>query len=825
MKKRFLLLLPILLVLAAAGGLILFRLELINHGAPKLLVRAGLDQVRLHVSVLAADRMVMDRLTTELPGRLGRADLRTIRVTWDPGELIRKKRIRTLSIDRLHLNLRPTDDGSGTAGLPDLVAIRRQIKEVAARLPLERLVVRDLTVTGPHLAHLPAHLNLSAERKKDGRLYIRIEEGRSRAVLSAHLGGGDQRPWTIRVSRPDNDHDILALALDPALNLEIQADLARTGRLVNLLGLPWPGLSGTVRLRLSSLSSGTHRLQADGDLLRWNSLTADRFRLSLEVDAGKGRWTLASGARMHLERISGPSLAAALIDTVFQGDLTIAGGETRLASGTGSRIMIRNLVLDKTRADELVLRPVLTLKAGQGPVDIVLAPETTLTARMFTLSSFRAQTIRIQPMRSVHLRGRGRSWTTEATALQLHLPSLSMGQARLTCTPLNIDFGPCHLGGGRFSLVSEARLDTLTLQSGERSLRLGDLHGSLRGNQDLLKGRLTLSPAPLTGRIVTSFQAQPDQGSIKAELSGHDLTLSPETPLSALLHPWPLPGDLQGGVLSLAGHLRAGRNRPPELRIRLDLDQGQGRIKDYPLSGVSLHQDLQILPRLRSLSPGTLSIDAINTPVLLERLQATFSLVPGPSKTMPLIRLDQAGLDLFGGRIRTDPLTVDPSEPEMELTLRLHDIDLSQVLALHQVKGLSVSGRISGELPLSYHAHRLRIDRGTLYNSGPGGTIRYQPEQENGLNTSPLTGYALKALEEFHYSLLKAGVDYRPDGTLKADFHLEGKSPKLSTRRSVHLNIATEQNLLSLLKSLRYSERIDREISRKAEEFSHRPQP
>jgi hypothetical protein len=56
---------------------------------------------------------------------------------------------------------------------------------------------------------------------------------------------------------------------------------------------------------------------------------------------------------------------------------------------------------------------------------------------------------------------------------------------------------------------------------------------------------------------------------------------------------------------------------------------------------------------------------------------------------------------------------------------------------------------------------------------------------------------------------------------LTINLQLKGTSPELDTRRPVHLNINTEQNLLSLLKSLRYaqgvSESIDQKVRRQYE--------
>jgi hypothetical protein len=50
---------------------------------------------------------------------------------------------------------------------------------------------------------------------------------------------------------------------------------------------------------------------------------------------------------------------------------------------------------------------------------------------------------------------------------------------------------------------------------------------------------------------------------------------------------------------------------------------------------------------------------------------------------------------------------------------------------------------------------------------------------------------------------------------LTVNLKLQGTSPELETSRPVHLNINTEQNLLSLLKSLRYAEGISAKIDSK----------
>ena len=59
---------------------------------------------------------------------------------------------------------------------------------------------------------------------------------------------------------------------------------------------------------------------------------------------------------------------------------------------------------------------------------------------------------------------------------------------------------------------------------------------------------------------------------------------------------------------------------------------------------------------------------------------------------------------------------------------------------------------------------------------------------------------------------------YQPDGTLNVQFHIEGKSPSLDTNRPVHLNINSEQNVLSLLESLKYTQGLNDELDQRLKE-------
>jgi hypothetical protein len=209
-------------------------------------------------------------------------------------------------------------------------------------------------------------------------------------------------------------------------------------------------------------------------------------------------------------------------------------------------------------------------------------------------------------------------------------------------------------------------------------------------------------------------------------------------------------------------------------------------------------------------------------PVPLNNLVVKTQLHPSPRGKQPALTIEQASVHLFDGSIRLDNCTYDGNSTADSCLLRIDRLDLQPLIALHKVDGLTVSGRVQGQLPLQFSPQGMTIHQGRLENDADGGIIRYQPG-DGAMHDSPLTTYAIMALKELHYHRLLAQVDYLPDGALTVGLHLQGKNPQMEGGRPVHLNITTEQNLLSLLKSLQYSHGLTSELDRKVRQQPSRP--
>ena len=297
------------------------------------------------------------------------------------------------------------------------------------------------------------------------------------------------------------------------------------------------------------------------------------------------------------------------------------------------------------------------------------------------------------------------------------------------------------------------------------------------------------------------------------------LLLAPDTsPLRLLAKP---PAALHAVALeqgTLGAELRMNWGKAPmDARLNLDVRNAAASHSKIKYSGLSLQHSLQLAPQLRSVQAGKLTLAAIEGPVKLKDLLAKVQLLPSGKKgALPALQIEDGSFSVFDGTVQTSQCRYDPNRSSNTCSFSLHNLDLAAILALHQVEGLDVSGRINGEIPVRHGKAGFSVTDGSLTNAGSG-VIHYLPSSE-ALKSSPYSEYVLKALEDYRYQSLAASLSYQPDGTLIAGLQLQGKSPKLETNRLVRLNLQAEQNLLSLLKSLQYSQGLTSELNRRVQE-------
>ena len=156
------------------------------------------------------------------------------------------------------------------------------------------------------------------------------------------------------------------------------------------------------------------------------------------------------------------------------------------------------------------------------------------------------------------------------------------------------------------------------------------------------------------------------------------------------------------------------------------------------------------------------------------------------------LAVERAALSTLGGALEVLPGTVDLDQRPIPLTLRVQDVDLSQLLASFRYKELSGTGTVSGELPLRLSLDAIELQDGILTGTRPG-VLRYQGPAAN------RESLAFKALRNLGYQRLQAKVNYRPNGDYHLGFRLEGSNPEVLSGHPLAFNLNVSGQLPELL--------------------------
>jgi hypothetical protein len=260
------------------------------------------------------------------------------------------------------------------------------------------------------------------------------------------------------------------------------------------------------------------------------------------------------------------------------------------------------------------------------------------------------------------------------------------------------------------------------------------------------------------------------------------------------------------------------------MTTQIQLDDSGGNISEVLFSGLFLDHELEILPRLRSTRPGKIRLKYLDSGITASNIYSNLHIQSTNNESSPQFVIKGLHGEILGGTFTADDFIYDLNRETNRFMVTASDIDLAAIVKTQQLEDLEVTGRVDGTVPVEINKQGVVIEHSSFVNKIREGTIRYHPAAgSDQLKQNPLTQIALDALKDFHYNHLSADVNFTPDGTLTANLQLKGTSPELDTDRPVHLNINTEQNLLSLLKSLRFAEGISAHIDRKVRRQYEQP--
>ncbi len=245
---------------------------------------------------------------------------------------------------------------------------------------------------------------------------------------------------------------------------------------------------------------------------------------------------------------------------------------------------------------------------------------------------------------------------------------------------------------------------------------------------------------------------------------------------------------------------------------KLDVAYGE-----YQLMAGEITMKLAGWPRLKSTQPVEMSWGECDMGVPLEDLRMTFDLDLDPAAKIFSITGHSLNASVFSGQISSTDYRYEIASRSGYANLTLEQLDLDQILSL-QEEDFQSSGKINGSVPVQVNQGKLNVSSGTIAAIDPGGFIKYSPSQAvaNLVAQNEQLKVVVDTMSDFQYHSLDAELEYSPEGNLVARTALKGSNPAYENGREVHLNLKVEQNLATLLKSLRLSGELSDRVGERA---------
>lgn len=278
--------------------------------------------------------------------------------------------------------------------------------------------------------------------------------------------------------------------------------------------------------------------------------------------------------------------------------------------------------------------------------------------------------------------------------------------------------------------------------------------------------------------------------------------------------------ELNQGTLGLKGDLKfytgsAGiGSKGKQVAALLEVENLAAQYQGFQVKGLNTRLPLSLQGERLVLEASEVEIKQAFTGV--ELTDISFNVEGQFSQEGPVAQLSQGKGALFDGGFSFDQVQYPPEG--QDTLMSIHNLDLQKLVNLDESQQITITGKVSGRLPIKLYQDGAELNKGLIYTSLPGEIIlTHNQAWQAMLKQNEILAGSLKHLNHLHYSNLDGELTMSRHGELAMQIAVKGENR--AERQPVNLNFTVEQNIFTLLKALRLSDQIsqtlDQSVQRK----------
>ncbi|NMR24514.1 YdbH domain-containing protein [Pseudoalteromonas sp. NEC-BIFX-2020_015] len=272
------------------------------------------------------------------------------------------------------------------------------------------------------------------------------------------------------------------------------------------------------------------------------------------------------------------------------------------------------------------------------------------------------------------------------------------------------------------------------------------------------------------------------------------------TKLNPLLHQFEPLATLTDGTIS--GRITGDINLQ-QADISLQVTGVSGLYTDY----LAKQLNTQFMGRYDSgqlnVEPTTFELNELRAGAVVEQLNGYWQV----QENVPAL-LNVSG-NVMGGHFLLDEYRLT-NQPQQAL-VKFDNIDASKLITLDEKSGISLTGRVAGQLPVYFTDAGIEVRGGELVNKGTAKLLITDNAAFNAVKDQQQElGPVLGLLEDLDIKKINSSVNLKPDGWMTLGVNLQGYNQQQA--QQVNFNYNHEENVFTLLRALRLSDEITQKV-------------